>query len=142
MARTKCTHFAPALGCWYNVLNVATKEKILAKVLGPLDKDIDPDIRSAKKCERGEEFFKIWVNGKICKMRNSMNFPECTDENNQYLFIDEKVRVGVDIPKNKLPLIPRVESAVPEVVEEEPVEPVFDGIYIVNQELIDELIAA
>ena len=131
MSRSKCTLFCPNLGCRYVVINTKTKEKVIGRTLGIMDKDIDSDIRSGKKCVRGEEFFKMFINNAVVKFKNSNLYEKCLSEDGQWEFTEE--RPSADLPKQNF----RPKRDVPI-----PVAPKATTIHYVNTELYKQLTVA
>lgn len=89
MGRISTTHFNPSLGVKYYVFDTVKNEKILGRVLGPNDKKYLP-VRSSRKTNPGEEFFKMIIDGQVHKFLNSNLFPDCRSEDKRYIFLGEK----------------------------------------------------
>lgn len=99
MARTPCTHYNPALGVKYVLVNVVTGEQVVARVLSPKDKDNYP-IRSPRNSVRGDEYFKmVFKDGTVRKVMNSLKRERVLTEDGQFEFIGKRPN-GSIVPRS------------------------------------------
>ena len=89
MGRKVSTHFNPALGIKYFVIDTKTGQEILGRTLGVKDVDHKP-IRSTRETPVGEEFFKMLIGGKVYKFLNSIQRDGCLSECGSYKFIGKR----------------------------------------------------
>ena len=89
MGRKVSTHFNPALGIKYFVIDMKTGQEVLGRTLGVKDNDYKP-IRSTRDTPDGEEFFKMLISGKVYKFLNSIQKDSCLSECGSYKFIGKR----------------------------------------------------
>jgi hypothetical protein len=89
MGRKVSTHFNPALGIKYFVVDTKTGKEVLGRTLGVKDVDHKP-IRSNRETPVGEEFFKMLIDGKVYKFLNSIQLNGCLSECGTYKFIGKR----------------------------------------------------
>ncbi len=109
MPREKCTIYNPLLGCCYIIENLKTKEKVVGRVLGPNDIEKYGIVRSPRKCNRGEEFFKVLIGDVVYTMMNSLKYTDCLSSCGTYKFTNikpSKCEVN-KIKKDKKPRVKR-----------------------------------
>jgi hypothetical protein len=86
MGRTASTIFNPSLGLRYYVKDLKTGKKVNAKTLSPKSVEHLP-IRSNKDTPKGQEFFKMEIQGEVHKFMNSIKRERCLSENGRWEFI-------------------------------------------------------
>lgn len=141
MARTPCTHFNPALGVKYIMVDVETGEKVTCRVLLPKEKHFHP-IRSPRNSQRGEEFFKVMMpNGEVVKVMNSLKRERVLTEDGKYEFIGMRPN-GQSLPRStekvKGVSIENLEGIETEVSEpEETLEDIVDEEEVSNLSILE-----
>jgi hypothetical protein len=91
MARTRSTIFRPILGGIYTVRNIETNEEKPCQVLRLKDGEKYGPVRSGKICVRGEEYFKVFIDGVVHKMGNSLLHKISVSEDGKWEFLDKKL---------------------------------------------------
>lgn len=89
MGRKVSTHFNPALGIKYFVIDTKTGENVLGRTLGIKDVEHKP-IRSTRETPAGEEFFKMLISGSVYKFHNSLQKKDCASECGRYKFTGQR----------------------------------------------------
>lgn len=97
MSRKQAVLFRPSYGCNYYVENTKDKHQIIGKVLGPNDKKVFGEIKSDRNCKKGEEFFKMLIDGRLYTMMNGIIKKECLSKEGPWKF------TGVKATKQKVP---------------------------------------
>jgi hypothetical protein len=82
-------------------MNTKTNEKITCNVLKPTDAEQYGPVRSGRSCKRGNEFFKVFINGKVYKMNNSLREGSCLSDDRLWEFTGEKITCGLQKSKIK-----------------------------------------
>ena len=98
MGRESTTHFNPALGVKYVIIN-KNGEKKIAKTLGIHDKKYAP-IRSQRDTPKGNEFFKMLLDDTIIVFNNSLQNSKCLSDGGEWEFVGERPD-GSSIEKKK-----------------------------------------
>jgi hypothetical protein len=81
------------------VRNTKTNERKICRVLRLTDSEKYGPIRSGKLCVRGEEYFKIFIDGVVHKMNNSLKNVKSLSEDGNWEFTGEKPQ---HVPKQKI----------------------------------------